>query len=471
MKQTIVNWIDKSVAFLNKENKHDKDTLSFINVFVTQYELNTHKILNNSGYELKKRKFIFHLLRIRSFFFKNNDYKKIKFQNLNSEVIFFARQEIHIKYLKPIFLKFKKNKISCEFLSTNKAVQRLLINENLSNNKKILDIDVKWVNFMSDPIFLNVYNQTKKIKSLRIDNKIINFNDVFLLSLINTYSLYSRMKFMIDNLFNVKKPKAIFLANSSSLVGNIISRIAKKYDIKVFVTMHGNRNDFLNFSQFDYHYVFGKSEKNYLVNNNFNPEKIVIAGTTKINKKNFKKKYVLVAFSGPGHSVTISHHKLSIKILHKLAVKYPEVNFEFKLHRKDSANYYKKISLLSNVRINSNKSNIKNKINDINKWLDKSICLITHGSTSALDAMRHKVPVITIDLLGHFRSVDFINKGITLHSTNFDNLDYNFIKVLNKKKSLNNHLSKSKNYINEVFHESHMNYHDIIFNHYKSIIN
>ena len=53
--------------------------------------------------------------------------------------------------------------------------------------------------------------------------------------------------------------------------------------------------------------------------------------------------WVLVATSGPGHSVSQAHHRMVIENLLLASAAMPEVTFLVKLHRKDNLQYYREL--------------------------------------------------------------------------------------------------------------------------------
>ncbi len=132
---------------------------------------------------------------------------------------------------------------------------------------------------------------------------------------------------------------------------------------------------------------------------------------------------VLVATSGPGHTVSHGHHEAVIRSVMRLSGQRPDVDFVAKLHRKDKAEYYERArTSIPGSRLRVVPDGADGLPSDIFDWLHGCSMVVTGASTVAVEAMLMGVPVITIDMADELHDVAFIDAAATIHVKNGDEL-------------------------------------------------
>lgn len=135
------------------------------------------------------------------------------------------------------------------------------------------------------------------------------------------------------------------------------------------------------------------------------------------------KTYILIAFSGAGNNTSSTHHQQLVNAVFKLSQVAPEINIVIKLHPKDRPELYegaRKQFRVNNVYIVKHNDSIFGP--SIFQWLQGCKLLITGASTTAIEAMRISIPVVTLDFLHEYHSIPFISAGTTIHVTEPDAL-------------------------------------------------
>ena len=241
-------------------------------------------------------------------------------------------------------------------------------------------------------------------------------------------------------------PSVLVVGNDISYEGRTACLAARNYGLPTVSLMHGaiSGNPVHACHIADRFLVYGESSKKTLAQLDDNPSRFVACGAPYLDKRprqtgkinsvlckriqlHSKQPYVLVATSGPGVSVSYFHHLLVIKNLMRLSMKYKEINFIAKLHRKDRLEYYEKcFEEVPGSRLKVIEYGAKGYPVDIFHWLQGCSCLITGASSVAMEAMLMDVPVITLDFCEEFECVDFIDKDTTIHVSEPTELDRYF---------------------------------------------
>jgi len=297
-----------------------------------------------------------------------------------------------------------------------------------------------------DIVFIpKIIIRASKFKAVQIQNVISKFrigieNRDDITQLLNdNYSNYSIIKRFIYKITDVNKIKFVYIFNDLLFTGRVIIDICNKKNIKTYYLMHGLLSDeFIeNLHICSNYLVFGDYARNVLIKKEgINNDKVITLGapylreqlkakpTTFFQEKVVQslpknRKIALVLLSGPGHTVSIEHHKAILEVLENLIVdKKQEYYFVFKLHGKDNIEYYDNIignddtEELSEV-YKFDRFQGRDTIFD---WIKIADVVLTGASTTALEAMYMEKPVITIDLKGEFdHETKFIQQGATYH--------------------------------------------------------
>ncbi len=477
MHDKIVEWVKSCTDSLIDDFSGNEEALMLIKVFVTQYELRSIELNENKNLKFRKLRYLKN--KILSFFKKITPNKlNFSFSFNQLDILFWPFQESHLDFQIPIFNSFRISELKTDIFSHKPSINNLL-------NKRKTDNNIEnesthwghWRDYKKDNNYKAIVNNALNLPPLLIGDKPLYFKDVLLSCWDMYYWLYSYTVDVFYNSIKNASPKSIVVGNNMTLVGNTIGHLAKNMNIKVFCIMHGRMGSYPEYSSFDYFYLFGNRDRINLEKLGIPSSKLIVSGSSKIDNYLIKRKKinnltkinkVVIALSGPGHSITEKHH---IKILHSLYVaanRLTEIEFLFKLHKKDRLKYYLEFYNLKNVRIyeHGNKS-ISSNIYD---WLLEASTLITAASTTALDAMILGVPVITIDRMNHLSNVDFIKEGITMHSNDDDSLINRILEIKNKNIKLENHLILSQKYIKDMYVHPNKGTVDFISSHINTIL-
>jgi hypothetical protein len=137
-----------------------------------------------------------------------------------------------------------------------------------------------------------------------------------------------------------------------------------------------------------------------------------------LGNRNHDKPAVLVALSGPGHSVSARHHQDTIASLVALA-KGDDVDVVVKLHPKDDAAFYRaamagRSRLFLSVDLDHQPP--------FASWLDGMSMVITTTSASGADAILAGVPVVCLDLHGDAVDQDYVRAGAVARARSTEEL-------------------------------------------------
>ena len=425
------NEIDQIAKTIDQMKPTSKELSNLIPIFLESMKTSVIddiflKKSINSQYQsknliiLKIKKFFFYLFKsLRTF--------RLLSQNnvINQcDIVFYPVQPTHVLVASPVIHYLINKGIKVEVVVDREKIYHLLKQENIQSifiKKKNLSlfIDSSLKGEISNALLLlskanyrdqNYKNRAKDIIEI-LHNKINSFATI-----LATYRF-------IESSLN---PKVIIVGNDITEVGRAISMLASK-NIVTHSIMHGNVSGWNahKFHSANIIHVFGESSYNSLIDYGINKKNICISGAPHITipkpnikisqllrKKGFSK-YILVALSGPGFTVTESNH---IKIIDEIRIAANQIKgclFIIKLHRKDDDKYYNNMPL--NVAIFDNTSRYLPQ--SINEIILQSEAVLTGGSSVGIEAIALNKQVITIDMMEELTEVSFIKHGFTKHVT------------------------------------------------------
>ena len=261
------------------------------------------------------------------------------------------------------------------------------------------------------------------------------------------------------------------IGNDQTVVGRYMSKLLKKEGIKTYVIMHGSIDSFLCKKMIaDRFLVYGERDKKLLKLWGIDIEKVLVVGSPQIDhlinkerkvpEKRIQqfledKKAILIATSGPGHSVSEPNHRLVCRYLMDLAKTRMDYHFIVKLHRKDRRHFYEEENMSQKEKLPKNVAIIEYQDqrfdNSIYEWLILAKAMISVASSAIYDAIVMDKPVITIDPLNECADFDAIEKKITIHNRNFIELKKNFDSLLDDHEVLKEQLAIQKEYKVDCF--------------------
>ncbi|HEY1786390.1 MAG TPA: UDP-N-acetylglucosamine 2-epimerase [Pirellulales bacterium] len=233
------------------------------------------------------------------------------------------------------------------------------------------------------------------------------------------------------------RPKVVVVGNDITIEGRAAVLVAKAAGVKSVVMMHGHvgtNNPLHSLHLADRLVAYGDAHRRVLVALGIAPEAISVCGAPYLDQRpaagaavhaaiakafslSPSDPWVLVATSGPGHSVSLAHHLTLIENLLALSARLPEVTFIAKLHRKDNPQYYHDLMAKHPAKrrlmvVRAGSSEVPDNILD---WLQGCRAVLTGASMVAIEAMLMRVPVITMDFAHELSGVEFIDAGATRH--------------------------------------------------------
>ena len=233
------------------------------------------------------------------------------------------------------------------------------------------------------------------------------------------------------------RPKVMVVGNDITVEGRAAGLAAKAAGVSVVVMMHGHvgvNNPLHGLHLADRLVAYGDAHRRVLTQLGISADAISVCGAPYLDQrpaagatvhpaiaKAFSLSpgdpWVLVATSGPGHSVSLAHHLTLIENLLVLSARFPEVTFIAKLHRKDNPQYYHDLMAKHPAKrrlmiVRAGSPGVPDNILD---WLQGCRAVLTGASMVAIEAMLMHVPVITMDFAGELSGVEFIDAGATRH--------------------------------------------------------
>lgn len=266
-------------------------------------------------------------------------------------------------------------------------------------------------------------------------------------------------------------PKLVIVGNDKTTEGRAACLVARQQNIPTAVLHHGHSfgNPLNGLHRADRIVVYGDVHRRDLLSVGIEESRVLTCGApyldqrprqtgkmhpdlARLLKPGPDQPYVLVATSGPGHTVSHHQHALVIEQLMGLSNRFPQVLFAVKLHRKDHVNYYRQVA----DRVGAHRLRIIPDATpefprDIFGWLQGCRAVLTGASTVAIEAMLMDVPVITMDFCDEIHDIDFIDIGATLHVTSGDQLDERLRDVLGQHEVIGHLRAKAAEYLQDSF--------------------
>ena len=465
MSNSIEQWVDDSRRILLDKYSSAPDHQLMVDAFTVWYYIEAKNLFLTSKFQQafeSIKLFIWEMLKGRSKIEAN-------VSNIPAEkidILFWPFQKNHLDVSKNIIINLGQSPYSLNILSVtnNKSISDSLL-RTFTNSLNVEISKEEFLSYKDSSIAQNILQASRKIKPLFVQGKKIEFSQVIKKCFQNQFWVYDSTLIITQKIKHCK-PKILYVGNDLTVAGRTACLFFRKLKTQTFSIMHGSiKASYWKHSIVDKFLLFGQNDFELMSKRGINKDKLIITGSPKVEfmlknsngqpiPVNGFSRMILVAFSGPGNSVSVKHHKAIIDALNKLAIEYKDILFVFKIHKKDKEYYYKKICLLKNcLAINYQDSRYNS---NIYEWLKNSELLITTASAAALDAMICGVPVITIDLHNELRYVDFIKKGISLHASSEALLNIQLNKILAQRnsKEMNEYYKKAANYAKMSFHES-----------------
>jgi hypothetical protein len=267
------------------------------------------------------------------------------------------------------------------------------------------------------------------------------------------------------------RPEVLVVGNDITLEGRAQCTIARGYGVPTVCPMHGivSGEPLQGAHVADAVLVYGQRSRRDLIALGESPRRIHVCGapnlvhrtrqTGKVHPRIRQflqladgQPWVLLATSGPGHSVSVGHHARVIEAVMRLSVAMPEVRFVAKLHPKDRLDYYRAAQRRvpeSRLMTFTNKSSAAPR--ELTEWLQGCTAVITGGSAAGLDAMLMDVPVVSIDLAGELTGVDFIESGASQHVRDEPGLRAAVERAVCNAESLADVRSRAEAFLKEAF--------------------
>lgn len=388
---------------------------------------------------------------------------KINTQNNYKQVLYKGFKLIHTKL---IIKKYKSTDLIVWVAEANHLTQQVPITEilrskgikityisykkNLLNDSRLNGYEKVWVplpsrNEASDKLHKKCKEEIAKAIRIGAYQHITEADaDTIAGAYSAQISFAGKLNQYFEKLLQVLKPKAAMIGYDVPAEGRTLTDVLNSKDVPTIMVQHGAiaKVD----GVFGIHIakkilVFGEISEQVLKNSGCKSE-IFITGAPyldelvkKLNTAGSKaqgKIKILVAFSGPGHLTTESHHRASVELVVEAAEKFKEnVEFYFKLHPKDNRSYY--VTAIGNKNLPNVHFNLPHtQSNDIFDWALFADIMLTGASTVAVEAMLCRKPVISLDLTGDYKELSFVKDGAVKLITNGKDLEV-LIKQIGKQ--------------------------------------
>jgi hypothetical protein len=229
--------------------------------------------------------------------------------------------------------------------------------------------------------------------------------------------------------------RLLVVGNDLTTEGRAGCRVARLRGIPTAMFMHGTiaGDPLQSMHVADRILVYGNVHRDELAQRGFPQDHIVVCGAPSLDNRprqtgqvNAQLRdrlglqagdpWILVTTSGPGHRISMAHHKLVIEHLARLSAAVPTTPVVVKLHRKDHIEHYQQaLHNSAGRKLIVVGVNTPGYPRDIFEWLDGCPVVLTGASAVAVEAMLMDVPVVTMDFRKEVLGVDFIDAGATTH--------------------------------------------------------
>lgn len=389
----------------------------------------------NAVQDVKRQSFDSLSVRLKVLFY--DLYNRMVLRGLSKErILFYSEEPTHIEVQMPIAVTLLRSGFKCQFFTDKSSIYEILKSEGFTVSKlrQYPGIKSKLVLESEIEIFLNYLSKDsiqiqQKCSLLTQKYDFTNFSSYLVNDLnklrLKVFSIAEWMKIMNG----YSNPELMIIGNDLTLSGRAMAYLMKDYGVRTMSIMHGSvSSDPLHFYHVVDHFLtFGESSANELAEKSI--EKVNFHNTGAPHYDRILKDRelllidkstssipnepieVLIATSGPGHSVSLAHHFGILRTLVTLVNTCQNVKFIIKLHRKDKRSYYTELEALTNVQIiDSTSSGLP--AQKIDYWIQKCAFVISGASTVVFESMLLNKPVIVLDLNQEFTKYEFIKNGI-----------------------------------------------------------
>jgi len=268
---------------------------------------------------------------------------------------------------------------------------------------------------------MGLWPSTDKYKGIELEDSESSMYQL----VVKNISKFLHLKWYFKRYIQFSSPKYALVGNDITFEGAIFRDSCKESGIRIGCIQHGSMdytNPMHSLISVDDLYVWGDVTKESLLKLKIQEKNIQVVGrpsleyqsTGQIQKSDLKMPFVLIGTSGIGILTSREHHLLIIQVISEIASEFNSINWLFKLHTKDSKEYYK--NLPKNVQVLNN-TDMKEKGYSNEDLMLHCIFTISGGSTFSLDALSFGKKVITLDLMGEYENVPFVLESITEYVT------------------------------------------------------
>ncbi len=229
-------------------------------------------------------------------------------------------------------------------------------------------------------------------------------------------------------------PRVLVVGNDLTVEGRAGAWVAESRSLPTCSLMHGTVTGSTHAAHRVRRFlIYGEAARDTLIHLGVEPKRLSLVGCPGLGQRRSatttphpalarrfglskEQPWVLVATSGPGHSISHRHHLQLVRGLAQLSAEMAKVTFVVKLHRKDRLDCYQRVaSEQSASRLRVIAHGARGLPKSIFEWLQGCPLLITGASTVALEAMLMEVPVVTVDLADELHDIDFIDARTSQH--------------------------------------------------------
>lgn len=275
-----------------------------------------------------------------------------------------------------------------------------------------------------------------------------------------------------DGILDTIAPQVLIVGNDITLVGRCGCVQSNVHGVRTICMMHGNvpGHPIQGRTAATRTLVYGDINRRTLESLGVAPQRIVVTGPPYLDDKPFQsgkphpaiaqrlglnseQTLIMVLTSGPGHSVSLTHHMQVIETVMRLSSEFTQAMFIAKLHRKDKVAYYQEIQRrVPEHRLQVVADRARGFPTSVFDWLQGAKLVLTGASTASLEAMLMDVPVITMDLVGELKGYDFIDVGATTHIHTFEELATAVQRLIFNSHARTDALQRSSAYIRDSLH-------------------
>lgn len=243
-------------------------------------------------------------------------------------------------------------------------------------------------------------------------------------------------------LFADVRPEVVLIGNDNTLEGRVLVHKAKEHGIATVAPMHGNvtGNPVHGRHITDRFLLFGEASRRIVTSYGQDPAPLVVTGPVHLDDRprqsgqtvesvrrqlglDGSRPLVLGLLSGARQNFSLPHHLLQVEALMRASAEFPELHVVAKLHRVDLPRFYDEVrERVPDAQLRVVPYAAPGYPTRIYDWLQGCRLVLTGASATAVESMLMDVPVITMDLRGELREIDFIDRGATIHVRSIDEL-------------------------------------------------